>query len=65
MLFLGPSLYTPKSDYGLFVGNVVTYTTKAKAVHDDGIDSLAMFSEWFREMFGYDAKPTRIIDSPV
>lgn len=65
MLFLGPSLYTPKSDYGLFVGNVVTYTTKAKVTNDDGIDSLAMFSEWVREMFGFDAKPTRIIDSPI
>lgn len=65
MLFLGPSLYTPKSDYGEFVANVVKYTTKAKVDHDDGIDSLAMFSEWCREMFGYDAKPTRIINSPI
>lgn len=54
VIFLEPSLYTPKSQYGLFMGNVVSYTTKAKVPHDDAPDSLAMFSEMVREMFGYD-----------
>ena len=54
VIFLEPSLYTPKSQYGLFMGNVVSYTTKAKVPHDDSVDSLAMFSEMVREMFGYD-----------
>lgn len=45
-LFLEPSLYTPKSDYGLFMGNVCSYTTKAKVPHDDGIDSLSMLAEY-------------------
>ena len=54
MVFAGSSLYTPKSDYGLFIGNVVSYTTKAKVPHDDGIDSLATFSEIYREMTGQD-----------
>ena len=54
VVFLEPSLYTPKSQYGLFMGNVVSYTTKAKVPHDDSVDSLAMFSEMVREMFGYD-----------
>lgn len=53
-LFLDTSLYAPKSDYGLFMENVVTYTVKVKPAHDDGPDSLAMLSELIREMFGYD-----------
>lgn len=61
ILFLGPSMYSPKSDYGLFVGNVVTYTTKARVPHDDGIDSLAMFSEWYREMFGVEIDDTAVV----
>lgn len=45
-LFLDASLYTPKSDYGLFMGNVTLYTTRAKVPHDDGPDSLAMLAEY-------------------
>lgn len=61
-LFLDPSLYTPKSDYGLFMGNVCSYTTKAKVPHDDGIDSLAMLAEYVAESLG--RKQSRIIRSP-
>lgn len=61
-LFLEPSLYTPKSDYGLFMGNVCSYTTKAKVPHDDGIDSLSMLAEYVQDMFG--RKKSRIIKSP-
>lgn len=61
-LFLDPSLYTPKSDYGLFMGNVCSYTTKAKVPHDDGIDSLAMLAEYVQEALG--RKQSRIIRSP-
>lgn len=61
-LFLDPSLYTPKSDYGLFMGNVCSYTTKAKVPHDDGIDSLSMLAEYVQDMFG--RKEPRIIKSP-
>lgn len=61
-LFLEPSLYTPKSDYGLFMGNVCSYTTKAKVPHDDGIDSLSMLAEYMQDMFG--RKESRIIKSP-
>ena len=61
-LFLEPSLYTPKSDYGLFMGNVCSYTTKAKVPHDDGIDSLSMLAEYVQDMFG--RKESRIIKSP-
>lgn len=61
-LFLDPSLYTPKSDYGLFMGNVCSYTTKAKVPHDDGIDSLSMLAEYVQDIFG--RKESRIIRSP-
>ncbi len=61
-LFLDPSLYTPKSDYGLFMGNVCSYTTKAKVLHDDGIDSLSMLAEYVQDMFG--RKESRIVRSP-
>ena len=61
-LFLEPSLYTPKSDYGLFMGNVCSYTTKAKVPHDDGIDSLSMLAEYVQDTLG--RKESRIIRSP-
>lgn len=61
-LFLNPNLYTPKSDYGLFMGNVCNYTTKSKVPHDDGIDSLAMLAEYVAEAVG--RKQSRIIGSP-
>lgn len=60
-LFLEPSLYAPKSDYGEFMGNVVSYTTKAKVPHDDGADSLAMLSEMIREMFGDENRGMAIV----
>lgn len=50
--FLHPSQYKPKSDYGLFISNVTTYTTKAKVPHDDGIDSLAMMAELVQNPLG-------------
>ena len=45
-LFLEPSEYQVKSDYGRFMENVTSYTTKAKVLHDDGPDSLAMLAEF-------------------
>lgn len=50
--FLHPSQYKAKSDYGLFMANVTTYTTRAKVPHDDGIDSLAMMSEFVQNPLG-------------
>lgn len=60
-LFLEQVLYRPKSDYGLFMGNVTTYTTKAKMPHDDGIDSLAMLAEYVSVP---ERKPAECVDSP-
>lgn len=50
--FLHPSQYKPKSDYGLFMANVTTYTTRAKVAHDDGPDSLAMMAELIQNPLG-------------
>nr|UVY57948.1 MAG: Terminase [Bacteriophage sp.] len=50
--FLHPSQYKAKSDYGLFMANVTTYTTRAKVPHDDGIDSLAMLAEYVQNPLG-------------
>ena len=50
--FLHPSQYKPKSDYGLFMENVTTYTTRAKVAHDDGPDSLAMMAEYVQNPLG-------------
>lgn len=60
-IFLHPSLYAPKSDYGQFMANVVGYTTKAKVPHDDSVDSLSMLSEYVVKS---ERKPTRFINSP-
>lgn len=50
--FLHPSQYKAKYDYGLFMANVTTYTTRAKVPHDDGIDSLAMMAEYTQNPLG-------------
>lgn len=57
--FLHPSQYKPKSDYGLFMGNVTTYTTRAKVSHDDGPDSLAMMAEYVQNPLGGKATAMR------
>lgn len=57
--FLHPSQYKPKSDYGLFMANVTTYTTRAKAAHDDGPDSLAMMAEYVQNPLGGKATAMR------
>lgn len=56
--FLHPSQYKAKSDYGLFMANVTTYTTRAKVPHDDGIDSLAMMAEYAQNPLGGKATAT-------
>jgi len=60
-LFLDPSLYTPKSDYGKFIANVVTYTVKIIPPHDDGPDALSMLAEYVSVP---KTKPTRVVKSP-
>ncbi len=57
--FLHPSQYKSKSDYGLFMANVTTYTTRAKVAHDDGPDSLAMMAEYVQNPLGGKATAMR------
>lgn len=57
--FLHPSQYKPKSDYGLFMANVTTYTTRAKVAHDDSPDSLAMMAEYVQNPLGGKATAMR------
>lgn len=57
--FLHQSQYKAKSDYGLFMANVTTYTTRAKVPHDDGIDSLAMMAEYTQNPLGGKATAMR------
>lgn len=61
-LFLEPSEYQVKSDYGRFMENVTSYTTKAKVLHDDGSDSLAMLAEFVSKP---EARQSYIRQSPV
>lgn len=61
-LFLEPSEYQVKSDYGRFMENVTSYTTKAKVLHDDGPDSLAMLAEFVSKP---EARQSYIRQSPV
>lgn len=61
-LFLEPLEYQVKSDYGRFMENVTSYTTKAKVLHDDGPDSLAMLAEFVSKP---EARQSYIRQSPV
>lgn len=61
-LFLEPSEYQVKSNYGRFMENVTSYTTKAKVLHDDGPDSLAMLAEFVSKP---EARQSYIRQSPV
>lgn len=61
-LFLESTLYTTQSDYGKFMANLSSYSTRAKVVHDDAPDSMAMLAEYVQGR--REAPPTRIIKSP-
>ena len=61
-LFLESTLYTTRSDYGKFMANLSSYSTRAKVVHDDAPDSMAMLAEYVQGR--REAPPTRIIKSP-
>ena len=61
-LFLDPACYAPNTDYGKFIGNICSYTTRAKVPHDDAPDSMAQLSEFIAERLGRTHK-TRIVKS--
>lgn len=61
-LFLHPSQYSVKEDYGKFMACLTKYTTKGKVDHDDAPDSLAMLAEYVQGV--YSLHPTEVVESP-
>lgn len=62
-LFLDPACYAPNTDYGKFIGNICSYTTRAKVPHDDAPDSMAQLSEFIADRLGRN-RNTEFINSP-
>lgn len=60
VLFRDKSMYTPKSDYGRFMSQLLSYTMAGKVAHDDCPDVVAMFAEWRSRP---EAIPTKIVKS--
>lgn len=60
VLFKDKSMYTPKSDYGRFMSQLLSYTMAGKVAHDDCPDVVAMFAEWRSRP---EAIPTKIVKS--
>lgn len=54
--FLDESLYTPDSDYGMFMREVTTITKSGKVPHDDASDSLAELDKYIRNLHGAEVK---------
>ena len=61
VLFKDKSLYAPKSDYGVAMGMITTYTVAGKNIHDDPEDGLAQFAIFTNNLLG---SKTEIFESP-
>ena len=53
ILFPDKSLYTPKSDMGRMMAQLISYSVAGKNVHDDAPDGLAMFALYATASIGY------------
>ena len=60
-LFKDKSLYAPKSDYGVAMGFIMSYTVAGKNAYDDCPDGLAQFAQFTNNLVG--AK-SEVFDSP-
>lgn len=60
-LFKDKSLYSAKSDYGIAMNFLVTYTVMGKPPFDDVPDGLAQFAQFVNNLLG---GKTSIIESP-
>ena len=60
-LFKDRSLYAPKSDYGIAMGFLMSYTVAGKNIHDDVPDGLAQFAQFTGNLLG---ARTEIFESP-
>ena len=54
-LFKTKENYTPKSDYGLFMSQMLSYSVAGKNKHDDVVDCLANFALFVARKFRYRA----------
>ena len=52
VLFKDPSEYEAKSDYGIMMAQLCSYTQLGKNVHDDAPDALAMFALFVDSLYG-------------
>lgn len=46
VIFRDETLYTPKDDYGVFMEQLLTYSTSGRNEHDDVVDCVAMLAKW-------------------
>ena len=60
-LFKDKSRYVPKSDYGVAMAFIMSYTVAGKNAHDDTVDGLAQFAQFVNKLLG---SATEIIESP-
>lgn len=60
-LFKDKSKYTPKSDYGVAMGFIMSYTIAGKNLHDDTVDGLAQFAQFTSNLLG---TRSEIVESP-
>lgn len=60
-LFKDKSLYAVKSDYGIAMGFLMSYTVAGKNIHDDVPDGLAQFAQFTGNLVG---AQTEIFESP-
>lgn len=62
VLFKDKTMYTPRSDYGKCIENLLSYSVAGKNVHDDAPDMFAMYSEFIKKTLNI--RPTVIFSSP-
>lgn len=61
VLFKDKSMYTANSDYGTFMGMLLSYSVAGKNPHDDPCDVLSSFAKWKTVP---EARPATVMKSP-
>lgn len=49
--FKDPTEYDPRSDYGIMISQLCSYTQLGKNIHDDAPDALAMFALYVNQLY--------------
>jgi hypothetical protein len=52
VIFKDESLYTPKSDYGVMMKWLLSYSVTGKNVHDDVPDAMANYARFVNRQLG-------------